>query len=516
MFTYPSYRPKSFDVCLKFTSVRDFVSVRRCSSVNMESPFKTPSKPPMSQVLPSSSSSSPFTPKRSLIRKKSEEQLNSVPSVSRKLAFDDSFSQSLFNRKLEFSPLSQQVLFENEIDESEKITPVKTSHIDNFRSSLSIENLSKRFKTTKECSPSQQPLLPCENENFKSEQTTPVKTPLKYCETNSKILLSPSIQNRPKRFNITENQKHISSPSPNKRNGSNNSTPSKRFKSNVMDNSKPITHYFKPTQKRPDSINNKVINDCQLDEHISNEENLKYEYCAQSTSGYVTNSKLKVPNKMLSKNMSLSLKNKKQKSPSKNITENEIPISKNINKIESPKKTSIILSPESKKNISPEKKTPKKEMSQSNVAKQGTPSVNGSSKNNTPMKSPRIIDYLQNKVVISGGDTYSRFIKHIVLKGELIIFGKEEIMSTVDNSSDDELKIYGRLISRKHGWIRYNEPDGLKKYKEKNLCADFDGVLESLASKKLINTGIYGVDIKIFSYFSLIKPYILIFRCNFL
>lgn len=477
----------------------------------MESPFKTPSKPPMSQVLPSSSSSSPFTPKRSLIRIKSEEQLNSVPSVSRKLAFDDTFSQSPFNRKLEFSPLSQQALspFENEIDESEKITPVKTGSKDFFsnysQSSPSIENLRKRFKTTKECSSSQQPLLPHVNENFKSEHTTPVNTPQKNYETNSKILLSPSIKNRPKRFNITVNEKHISSPSPNKKNSSNNSTPSKRFKSNVMNNSKPITHYFKPTQKRPDSINNKVDSDRQLNKNISIEENmnLKYEYSVPSTSGCVMSSVLEVSNKILSKSMSLSLKNKKQKNTSKNITENEIPTNKDINKIESPKKTSVILSHEIKKNISPEKITPKKEISQSYKAKHGTPSENGNSRNNTPLKSPRVIDYLQNNVVISGGDTYSRFIKYIVLKGEMIIFGKEEIMSIVENSSDDELKIYGRLMSRKHGWIRYDEPDGLKKYKEKHLCADFDGVLESLASKKLINTGNYGVNIKILSYFLL-------------
>lgn len=479
----------------------------------------------MSQALPSSGSSSPFTPKRSLIRIKCEEQLNSVPSVSRKLAFDESCSQSPFNRKLEFSPLSQQALlpFQNEYGESENITPVKTdiNKLNNWcLLSPSVENLPKRFKTTDEfLSPSQQPLLPCENEIFKSEQTTPVKTPQKYCETNSKILLSPSIKNRPKRFNITENEKNIISPSPNKKTGSNNSTPSKRFKSNVMNNSKPITHYFKPTQKRPDYIIYKVGSDCQLENCISKEENinLKQEYCVQSTPGNIVSSKLKVPNTILSKNMSLSLKNKKLKSPSKNITENEIPTNKNIIKIESPKKTSVILSNGSKKNTSPEKKTPKKEKYESNETRLVTPNKNGSSTNNTPMKSPRIIEYLQNKVPISGGDTYSRFIKYIVLKGELIIFGKEEIISTVENSSDDELKIYGRLVSRKHGWIRYDEPDGLKKYQEKNLCADFDGVLKSLASKNLINTGIYGVNIKIVIYFPLmIELYILIFRCYFL
>lgn len=503
-----------------------FISVGRRLSDNMESPFKTPSKPSMSQALPSSSSSSPFTPKRSLIRIKSVEQVNSIPSVSRKLAFDDSCSQLPFDRKLEFLPLSQQALLPlvNELDESEKNTPVKTlqkcQEINNrFSLSPSIENLSKQFNTIKKfLSPSQQSILPCENEMFKSDQTTPVKTPQKYCETNCKILLSPSIKNRPKRFNITENEKSISRPSPSKRNCSNNSTPSKRFKSNIMNNSKPITHYFKPTQKRPDSVNNKVNSDCQPAKCISNEENINFksEFCVQSAVGNVVDSKLEVSRRILLTNMSLSLKNRKKKSPTKNITENEILINKNIKEIKSPKKTSLILSDECDKNKSPEKKKSEKEISQLNEIRQVTPSKSGS-RNNTPMKSPRIIEYLQNKVVISGGDTYSRFIKYIVLKAELFFFGKEEIIGTVENSSDDELKIYGRLISRKHGWIRYDEPDGLQKYKEKNLCADFDSVLESLATKKLINTGIYDANIKIYCYFSLvIKLHYFGFRCNFM
>jgi len=122
-----------------------------------ESPFKTPSKFSVSQMLPSSGSASPFTPKRSRIIRKSDD--GGLNSVSRSLKFDDSNSVHLpYNGKLEFLPLTQQVPSEYE----------------------------------------------------RSEQTRPVKTQQQLIEKNSTVLLSPSIRNRPNRFNIVQQKKKYS------------------------------------------------------------------------------------------------------------------------------------------------------------------------------------------------------------------------------------------------------------------------------------------------------------------
>lgn len=349
----------------------------------MESPFKTPSKLSPFQILPSSGSSSTFTPKRSRIKRKSNEE----NSVSRVLMFDDPNSRSPFNSHLEFLPLSQQV-------------------------TLSIRN---------------EPIV--------SEEKTPVKTEQHDAEKNNRILLSPSIKNRPNRFNITNQEKNIIKPSPIKRSRSNNSIPSKRLKSNIMENSKPITHYFKPTQKRPDSI--------------TDVQSLKHE-----------------PN---AENMNFTMKNIKSEYNTDNVKNSK------TKKIKSPKNKNI------------ESPLPNKNLKPLNSFGLVTPSKNGTIPKSVPI-SPRLNDYLENKITISGGDTYSRFVKFIVFKPEPICFGKGNFVLKIENSSDDELKIFGRLISRKHGWIRFDGSDGLQKYKESNLCDNFEAVLKSLATNQIINT----------------------------
>jgi len=383
----------------------------------MDSPFKTPSKRPMSQMLPSSGSSSPFTPKRSKIKKISSDGYD---SVSRILAFDESNSRSPTRRKLDFLSFSQNSLLLNEnVNENE--------------------------------------LTPC-------EQTTPVKIEQSNCE-NNKILLSPSIKVNPKRFNIPEQDKNIIKLSSNKRSGSVNSTPSKKSKLlSVIAGCKKITSYFKPIQERQNSITNEVGN------HFLP---AKYEIKEENVSSITENC----------------IKSEKQvTSPDKNDNINNV-------QVRSPKIISISSSHPNEQKTSPRKKVVKNSHSNKtkpkelNMAEQVTPRKNESI-NNSSMTSPRILEYLENKVDISGGDTYSRFIKSIVLRPEIFCFGKEDIMKKIESASNDELKIYGRLIARKHGWIRSNAPDGLQKYRELNLCDNFDSVLESLATKQLINTGI--------------------------
>lgn len=416
----------------------------------MDSPFKTPSKLPASQMLPSSGSSSPFTPKRSRIKKISTERYN---SVSRILAFDDSNSRSPTIRKLDFLSFSQQILMS-------------------------------------------------ENEHTQTNQTTPVKIEESNFEKN-KILLSPSIKVHPKRFNISEQDKNLIKSSPNKRCCSNNSTPSKKLKRlNAIADCKKITSYFKPTQKRTDSIVNDVSNNFLTANHKSNEENMnptvedcfKSEFVANNTDGY-KNIYGKIQPSKITIEQSLNHKNGKLK---KSVIEKQVPTNKNDNinniEVQSPKLNSVSLSFPNSQKLSLKRKVVKSPNSNKTIinelnnAEQVTPTKNGNI-NKTPLTSPRILEYLDNKVDISGGDTYSRFIKFIVLKAEIFCFGKEDIMKKIESATDDELKIYGRLISRKHGWIRLNGHDGLQKYRELNLCDNFDSVLESLATKQLINTG---------------------------
>lgn len=377
----------------------------------MDSPFKTPSKRSMSQMLPSSGSSSPFTPKRSKIKKISSD------SVSRILAFDESNSRSPTRRKLDFLSFSQNSLLFNENANENELTPC--------------------------------------------EQTTPVKIEQSNCEKN-KILLSPSIKVNPKRFNIPEQDKNIIKSSSNKRSGSINSTPSKKSKlSSIIAGCKKITSYFKPIQEKQNSLINVVGNHFSPTKHKIKEENVNS----------ITDNCIKTE--------------KQVTTPDKNY---------NINKIQvrSPKIISVSSNHPFEQKTSPRKKvvenshSNKTKPKELNMAEQVTPRKNGSI-NNSSMTSPRI---LENKVDISGGDTYSRFIKSIVLRPEILCFGKEDIMKKIESATNDELKIYGRLIARKHGWIRSNAPDGLQKYKELNLCDNFDSVLESLATKQLINTGI--------------------------
>lgn len=412
----------------------------------MDSPFKTPSK-----VLPSSSSSSPFTPRRSLIKKKNGEGCS---KVTRTLSFDDSNITSPYNGNVDFLPLSQLVPREHEYIQSEPITPVKT------------ENAENRVQ----------------------------------------ILYSPNIKNRPKKFNISDQEISKIKPSPSKRSGSNSSTPSKKFKSNVMVNSKPITHYFKPVQKRLDSMSNNNDNCFQSITHKLNEKNMNPEtennIKRELFTDDLQSSKTYIPSKNQSINQSSqslqfknTIKGVKKKNTKVQISPNKIG---NNNIIPSLKKNNLSLSlPKEKKMISSNQSVLSSfvvdsKLEDLHVTGQVTPSKN-SSINNTVLKSPSIKDYLENKVTISGGDTYSRFIKFIVLKAEIICFGKREIMKKIENSTDDELKIYGRLISRKHGWIRFDGQDGLQKYKDLNLCYDLEDVLMSLETKQLIDTGMLFV-----------------------
>jgi len=355
---------------------------------NLEkSPIKTPSKFLEFQMLSSSGSCSPFTPKKSRIIRKSSGQLN---CVSRSLTFDDSNSIRLpFNDELEFLPLSQQLF--------------------------------------------------SEYEQVHSQQTTPIKTQQSFVEKNNTITLIPSIENLPHSINIVQQDTNTVNQCFSKINSTNNSSPPK----SCIANCDPIKYYFKPTQKRPNFLSDMNNgNTSQIGNFI------KSEISDQNKNENINN--IQLPKDI---NIKLNHKAGKKNSPRKNVK-----------------------SPPSIKNI----------IKQSYVAEPVTPSKNSSI---PTMRSPNI-DYLKNGVIISGGDTFSRFIKSIVLKFELLCIGNSDIITKIYNCSNDELKIYGRLISRKHGWIRSNEPDGLTKYKELNLCDDFDGVLASLATKELINTGI--------------------------
>lgn len=402
----------------------------------------------MFQMLTSSGSSSPFTPKRSLIKKKKDREFN---SVSRILKFEDTNSNLPFNENLEFLPLSQQVI------------------------------------------------LPFEYESNKSEQTTPIKTQQSFYKKNAKILLSPSIKNRPNRFNITEEEITTITKFPSKRNNLNKSTPSKRFKSKTIDNCKPITYYFKPIQKRPNFIINNVSDFFQSTKHTLNEEKsnikIKNEFSINTV-----NNKPEIYNEIqtLNKtNQNLSLKIiAKHISPKKQIIAGQVVHNNNTdnNNIQSSEKIKDNVRFQNEKKTSPKKKVVKNLFSITNsteqliIPEQVTPIKNSSIINNHMIIRSPIIDLLENKVNISGGDTYSRFIKFVVLKGEMFCLGKGNIIKKIQDSTDDELKIYGRLLSRKHGWIRSDGSDGFYKYKSLNICTDFDSVLMSLATKQLINT----------------------------
>lgn len=368
-------------------------------------------------------STSPFTPKKSRIKRITSGEIS---IISRALLFDDSNSPSRlpFNKNLDFSPLSQQVL------------------------------------------------LPCENELIKSEQITPVKMEPSDLNKINKILVSPSIKNRPNRFNIDEETKITIKPSPRKRNGSNNSTPSKKIKLNGSENCKPITHYFPPTQKKVLTAINKI-------DHYFN----------SATEQRINEEKM----------------NPNTDSPVKpEFSTNSLDFSKQdiANTMKSPTKTTIDPNIQNNKKKKSNITDVKSQFSKEQVTKQlnfslsVTPTKNRiiNNTNFTPTKSPKIIELLENKVTISGGDTYSRFIKSLVMRPEIFFLCGGNIIDIIDDCTDDELKIYGRLIARKHGWIRLDEPDGLKKYREANLCHDFDSVLKSLATKQLINTGNYIVN----------------------
>ncbi|VVC25455.1 VRR-NUC domain [Cinara cedri] len=415
----------------------------------MESSFKTPSKVPPFQMQ-SSGSSTKFTPKKSLIKKKNDDEIN---SVSRSLTFGCSDCHSPINEDLDVLPLSQQA----SCDSSSPFTP-KRSRIK--RKSNEESNSVSRilvFDNSNNYSPlntivtplSQQALLPHNYEQCESEPTTPIKSQQPFIEKNNKILLSPSIKNNPKRFNIT--------PSPKKRSLSKSATPKpskkSKFHENENNNCK-ITFYFKPTQKRPDFIVNNVENNC----HSS----------------------------ILQLGEKPSIK-----------TENSIKSNSPIDSIEIPKLQ--VLNPTQLSQKTNQSLNIKKE-NINNLQKDGT---TNDSRDVTPkkvenmfngvIKSP-ITDILSRKVIISGGDTYSRFIKYIVFN-EVICLGKTNIAAKIENCTNDELKLYGRLISRKHDWIRLNTPDGLSKYKELNLCYDLNSTLKSLATKQLINTDVTSCEL---------------------
>lgn len=404
----------------------------------------------MTQMLPSSGSTSPFTPKKSRVKIKSNEDFGHVPSI---LEFDDSNSVMTFNRKLEFS------------------------------------------------SPKQQSLLFNENESIYHEQTTPLKTQQSVEDQYNTILLSPSIKNYPKRFNINTKKDSVIEPS-SKTTRSNNSTPSKRFKTNAIQNCKSITDYFKPCQKSVNFINN-VDNKFQTVDHKLNIENMsvKRKICIESefSTDNTENSKIVTNcNKLLltkSPSQSLNVVSVKNNSTKKNSIANQVTPKKKKSRIvinnQSSKDNSVILSIQKENSKSPKNQgiesSQKNNIQPLNHADIISPCKNGPIDNS--LKSPRIINYLTNKLNISGGDTYSKFIKFIVLRPEIFFFGRSNIMTIIENSTNDELKIFGRLMNRKHGWIRLNGSSGLQNYKNLNLCCDFDNVLKSLATKQLITTG---------------------------
>lgn len=409
----------------------------------MESPLKTPSNLSMTQYLPSSGSSSPFTPKRSRIKSKNSEEFS---TVSRVLAFDDTHIPSPNNGNLEFSPLSQQKLIplENELVKVEK-----TQVIYQQRTSVNSQ------QTT-----------PVKNELMtpvKSEQTTPVKSQNLSILENPKILLSPSIQNKLNRFNVPDCDKNFAKPSPRKRGGSNNSTPSKKLKANSIQNCKQITEYFKPTQKKSDSVQSQN-NEENTNPKTKNSPFVTTNICQEESINISTS---EVSNEIQSFNSSINSKTQKNNSPKKKVA-------KNVNK---------------KVPVSPFSDEKKKKANMRDLQVTPTKSENVNNNINNVKNSPKFFELLTNKFNVSGGDTYSRFIRKIVMKPEVQCLGKNDILQKITNCTDDELKIYGRLFSRKHDWIRFNEPDGLKKYKELNFCKDFDNVLTSLATKQLIKTG---------------------------
>lgn len=382
----------------------------------MEFSLITPTKVSTSQMLPSNGSTSPFTPKKSRIKIKSNKDFGHVSST---LEFDGSNSVLTFNRKLEFS------------------------------------------------SPKQQPSLLNENEFMFREQTTPLKTQQSVEDQNNTILLSPSIKKYPKRFNIDTDKNSVSEPSPNKTTHSNKSTPSKRFKTSAAQNCKSITDYFKPCQKRQYNVDNKF----QTFDHKSNRENMCTESKIYVKSEFSTDntesSKLDTSNKLLPA---------KPTNHSLNIVsvKNRIVVNS-----QSPKDNNVILS------IQKGNKNPQENNIQPlKNAEIISPCKNSSIDNSA--KSPRIIDYLTDTLDISGGDTYSKFIRYIVLRPEIFFFGRSNIMKIIENSTNDEIKIFGRLMNRKHGWIRFN---GLQNYRNLNLCCDLDNILKSLATKQLITTG---------------------------
>ncbi|XP_050537525.1 fanconi-associated nuclease 1-like [Daktulosphaira vitifoliae] len=362
--------------------------------------FKTPSKSPNSNLI-TPSSTSPFTPKRSLIRKKIED----FNSVSRVL-FDSSDESSSVSVDLKEKFLSTcQIKSETQINNTEQITPIKD----------------------------------LQNQN--------------------KILLSPQIKNHPNRFNLNENLNNAIKSKSNKRKGTNLSTSSKKHKIFNADNNKKIYEFFQSSEQILQSENNnKLCNESSLsNKHFMsyNEESIKIkqEFFDGTKVLPETISHLKFMKN--SYNTCQKLVNITKISPSKNLE--NTPTKNN-------KKTS---------NFQIEV-TPKKKIDSSHINS----------------RSPSIYDLLtQPKIIITGGDTYSRFIRHLVLRPEVhFLVGRHYKLFA--ECTDEELKIYGRLFLRKHGWIRSNGPNSLQDYKSKNLCDNFELVLQSLEEKELINTNV--------------------------
>ncbi|XP_050423310.1 fanconi-associated nuclease 1-like isoform X2 [Adelges cooleyi] len=387
----------------------------------MDPLFKTPSKESSSPIF-HSNSCSPFTPKKSLVKRK--------VGVSRILQFDssDTASNSSTDVKLEFTDLSQTK---------------STTHTNNND-------------------------LMC-------------VTPVKELSEQNKILLSPSIRNRPNRFNLDQEVKESVKPSPRKRSGQNISTPSKRVKFNPEKNRK-IKEYFKPVQNGPDLLMNssqeayKNPSTSSLAQ-VSNKS-------SKSSLGTISESVKTVfvcqESYVISQNVSVS--NVMDKTQSQQCKENL-----NLNKkiIKSPK-TNISITP------SPNKKTEHlNNVIVNNNEMTPTKSIDNSS---TMSRSPSIHELLTKPVVISGGDTYSRFMKFLLYRPE-VFFLVERNLEKIKECSDDELKLYGRLLLRKHGWIRFNSLDGLMKYKDKKICSNFDQVLKLLEERQIINTDLKSCEL---------------------
>lgn len=396
-------------------------------SNNMEFSFETPSK-----VQTSSDLFLTFTPKRSLIKTKSNRESS---SVSRLLKLDDSNSHSPLHKSEDFSFLSQQA----SCDTSSPFTPKRSliKRISNEKSNIVSRILSfdddKNFKISL---PNTQ-ALHCKDGLGMSEPTTPIKNQQPFIEKNNKILLSPSIKNHPMRFNITPSKKRSYTQT-------SLLTQSKKAKFSENVNNCKITSYFKPIVKVQDSIVNKLGDNLHSLKHKLNDKN-----------------NLDVENSI------------KSKFSMDNI---EIPKLQILNQTQSPQKTNQNL------NVKKELQN----LQEDGAANDGvvTPKIN-KYMNTIVLKSP-IADVLESRVIISGGDTYSRFIKYIVLN-EIICLGKINILEKIDSSTNDELKLYGRFIARKHDWIRH---DGLERYEKLNLCGNFYSTLKSLATKQLINTGL--------------------------